>query len=139
MSLCHSVSMFQDLSGKMVGVWFPISMFIAIGFEHSVANMFILPAGLFSGPSQTCRISCLSDACRPEKVLIYSLYYVSRCYSHLVARCYRFMKLASCGRLLNQSRLNQAGGYSHVASIVFKWHVECLCVIMFQYVSVKAV
>ena len=33
----------------MVGVWFPISMFIAIGFEHSVANMFILPAGLFSG------------------------------------------------------------------------------------------
>jgi len=39
----------QDLSGKMVGVWFPISMFIAIGFEHSVANMFILPAGLFSG------------------------------------------------------------------------------------------
>ena len=34
----------------MVGVWFPISMFIAIGFEHSVANMFILPAGIFSGP-----------------------------------------------------------------------------------------
>ena len=57
---------FQDLSGKMVGVWFPISMFIAIGFEHSVANMFILPAGLFSGPSQTCP-SCLSDTCRPEK------------------------------------------------------------------------
>ena len=33
----------------MVGVWFPISMFISIGFEHSVANMFILPAGIFSG------------------------------------------------------------------------------------------
>jgi len=42
-------TMAKDLSGKMVGVWFPISMFIAIGFEHSVANMFILPAGLFSG------------------------------------------------------------------------------------------
>ena len=37
------------MTGKMVGVWFPISMFIAIGFEHSVANMFILPAGIFSG------------------------------------------------------------------------------------------
>ena len=45
----------QDLSGKMVGVWFPISMFIAIGFEHSVANMFILPAGLFSGPERVAR------------------------------------------------------------------------------------
>eukprot|EP00913_Durusdinium_trenchii_P001555 g1439.t1 len=39
----------RDMTGKMVGVWFPISMFIAIGFEHSVANMFILPAGIFSG------------------------------------------------------------------------------------------
>lgn len=39
----------QDLASKMVGIWFPISMFIAIGFEHSVANMFMLPAGLVSG------------------------------------------------------------------------------------------
>ena len=46
-------TMAKDLSGKMVGVWFPISMFIAIGFEHSVANMFILPAGLFSGAPLT--------------------------------------------------------------------------------------
>ncbi|CAJ1451065.1 unnamed protein product [Effrenium voratum] len=46
-------TMAKDLSGKMVGVWFPISMFIAIGFEHSVANMFILPAGIFSGAPLT--------------------------------------------------------------------------------------
>lgn len=39
----------QDLASKMVGIWFPISMFIMIGFEHSVANMFMLPAGLLSG------------------------------------------------------------------------------------------
>eukprot|EP00933_Yihiella_yeosuensis_P075462 TRINITY_DN8487_c0_g1_i2.p1 TRINITY_DN8487_c0_g1~~TRINITY_DN8487_c0_g1_i2.p1 ORF type:complete len:372 (-),score=53.54 TRINITY_DN8487_c0_g1_i2:830-1945(-) len=39
----------SDLSGKMVGIWFPISMFVALGFEHSVANMFILPAGLIGG------------------------------------------------------------------------------------------
>ena len=31
-------TMAKDLSGKMVGVWFPISMFIAIGFEHSVGK-----------------------------------------------------------------------------------------------------
>lgn len=46
-------TMAKDMTGKMVGVWFPISMFIAIGFEHSVANMFILPAGLFSGAPLT--------------------------------------------------------------------------------------
>jgi formate/nitrite transporter len=39
----------KDLTGKMVGIWFPISMFVAIGFEHSVANMFLLNAGLLAG------------------------------------------------------------------------------------------
>lgn len=28
---------------------FPVSMFVAIGFEHSVTSMFILPAGLLLG------------------------------------------------------------------------------------------
>jgi len=45
----------QDLTGKMVGIWFPISMFVAIGFEHSVANMFTLPAGLLSGAPLTIK------------------------------------------------------------------------------------
>jgi len=36
----------NDLSGKLVAVWFPISTFVAIGLEHSVANMFIMPAAL---------------------------------------------------------------------------------------------
>ena len=44
----------------MVGVWFPISMFIAIGFEHSVANMFILPAGIFSGEFRFSHATCES-------------------------------------------------------------------------------
>lgn len=41
----------KDLTGKMVGVWFPISMFVATGFEHSIANFFVLPAGLLGGSS----------------------------------------------------------------------------------------
>mmetsp|Transcript_25613 Transcript_25613/g.46244 ORF Transcript_25613/g.46244 Transcript_25613/m.46244 type:complete len:354 (-) Transcript_25613:120-1181(-) len=36
----------NDLAGKLVGVWFPISTFVAIGLEHSVANLFIMPAAL---------------------------------------------------------------------------------------------
>mmetsp|Transcript_5998 Transcript_5998/g.17934 ORF Transcript_5998/g.17934 Transcript_5998/m.17934 type:complete len:306 (-) Transcript_5998:120-1037(-) len=39
----------NDMAGKMVGIWFPISTFVAIGFEHSVANMFLLPLGLLKG------------------------------------------------------------------------------------------
>jgi len=36
----------NDLVGKLVGIWFPISTFVAIGLEHSVANLFIMPAAL---------------------------------------------------------------------------------------------
>jgi formate/nitrite transporter len=43
----------KDMTGKMVGIWFPISMFVGIGFEHSVANMFLLPAGLLAGAPMT--------------------------------------------------------------------------------------
>ena len=38
-----------SLAGKMVAVWFPISAFVALGLEHSVANMFIIPLGMFRG------------------------------------------------------------------------------------------
>ena len=39
----------SDLVGKMVGAWFPVSAFVMIGFEHSIANLFLLPLGLKAG------------------------------------------------------------------------------------------
>mmetsp|Transcript_22168 Transcript_22168/g.55454 ORF Transcript_22168/g.55454 Transcript_22168/m.55454 type:complete len:301 (-) Transcript_22168:193-1095(-) len=39
----------QDMAGKMVGIWFPISAFVAIGFEHIPANMFMIPLGMLAG------------------------------------------------------------------------------------------
>jgi len=38
----------HDLAGKMVAIWFPISTFVAIGFEHSVANLYLLPLGMLA-------------------------------------------------------------------------------------------
>jgi len=38
-----------SLAGKMVAVYFPISAFVALGFDHSVANMFIIPLGMMRG------------------------------------------------------------------------------------------
>lgn len=43
----------NDLSGKLVGCWFPISTFVAIGLEHSVANLFIMPCALLLGAKIT--------------------------------------------------------------------------------------
>jgi len=41
----------KDFTGKILGIWFPVMVFVAIGFQHVVANMFIVPAALFSGAS----------------------------------------------------------------------------------------
>lgn len=46
----------KDLTGKYFGILLPISTFVAIGFEHSVANMFLLPAGLLCAPAGTVTI-----------------------------------------------------------------------------------
>src|ERR1700733_6616368 len=35
--------------GRIAGAWMPILMFFAQGFEHSVVNMFIIPAGMMMG------------------------------------------------------------------------------------------
>jgi len=37
----------RTTSGKILSIIFPITAFIAAGFEHSVANMYILPVALF--------------------------------------------------------------------------------------------
>jgi len=38
----------DDIVGKVFGIQFPIMAFVALGFEHSVANMFFIPAAIFA-------------------------------------------------------------------------------------------
>jgi len=38
----------KDIVGKIAGLFFPIMMFVLCGFEHSVANMYYIGAGLFA-------------------------------------------------------------------------------------------
>ncbi len=37
----------RTISDKILAVIFPVSAFVAAGFEHSVANMYLVPLGLF--------------------------------------------------------------------------------------------
>lgn len=39
----------DNMSGKILGIWFPTMSFVAIGFQHVVANMFLIPAAIFAG------------------------------------------------------------------------------------------
>lgn len=38
----------KSIIGKIMGIWFPIMAFVLSGFEHSVANMYYIPAGIFA-------------------------------------------------------------------------------------------
>ncbi len=37
--------------GKIAAMWLPIMTFFALGFEHSVVNMFLIPSGMMLGAS----------------------------------------------------------------------------------------
>jgi len=39
----------SDVAGRILAIIFPIAAFVALGFEHSVANMYILPIGDLAG------------------------------------------------------------------------------------------
>ncbi|HEX8496902.1 MAG TPA: formate/nitrite transporter family protein [Actinomycetales bacterium] len=39
----------EQVSGKILAIFFPVMAFVAMGFDHVVANMFFLPAAIFAG------------------------------------------------------------------------------------------
>jgi formate transporter len=39
----------RSVEGKVIAIAFPISAFVALGFEHSIANFYLLTVGLLSG------------------------------------------------------------------------------------------
>jgi formate/nitrite transporter len=44
--LCFSA---RTVAGKVLAIVFPISAFVALGFEHSIANMYMIPVGWMAG------------------------------------------------------------------------------------------
>lgn len=43
----------KDTTGKLLGCWFPVMLFVLSGYEHCVANMFYLPLGAIFDQSIT--------------------------------------------------------------------------------------
>ena len=39
----------SSVSGKIIAIFFPVMAFVAMAFDHVVANMFFLPAAIFAG------------------------------------------------------------------------------------------
>jgi formate/nitrite transporter len=52
----------RDIAGKVLGIFFPIMAFVAAGFEHVVANMYFIPAGIFAKTLPAARAASGLDA-----------------------------------------------------------------------------
>ena len=55
----------KDTIGKLFGAWFPIMLFVLIGYDHSIANMFYLTAAK------------LVDSSFEVSLILYNLFYVT--------------------------------------------------------------
>ena len=50
----------RTITSKLAGLILPISAFITIGFEHSIANFYLLPAGLIAGAAGSLGSACVN-------------------------------------------------------------------------------
>ena len=55
----------KDIVGKVAALYLPIMLFVLSGYEHSIANMYYIPAGLFA--SKYSVYSAAADTIEPSK------------------------------------------------------------------------
>ncbi len=63
--LCYGA---KDMAGKLLAVFFPIWLFITSGFEHCVANMYYIPAGILAKSVKSYSDAALTLGVTPEKL-----------------------------------------------------------------------
>ena len=67
----------RTTTDKILSILFPITAFVAIGFEHSVANMYFLPMGLlvkYGAPAEFWQMAALSAADFPQLTLTAAIF-----------------------------------------------------------------
>jgi formate transporter len=58
----------KDIAGKLIAIFFPIWLFVTSGFEHSVANMYYIPAGILARLNPAWVESAKAMGVLPEKI-----------------------------------------------------------------------
>lgn len=58
----------KDIIGKIFAIFFPIWLFITSGFEHSIANMYYIPAGILAKTNQSWVDAAITLGVTPERI-----------------------------------------------------------------------
>jgi hypothetical protein len=90
----------QDLCGKIFGVYFPVLAFVAIGFDHVIANMFLVrhpcPAHRLEPEFSSLHYECFkTEHSFPAVVISDGLWYVTG-FCKACARRATWHSLAKC-------------------------------------------
>ena len=67
----------RTLSDKVLAIIFPVSAFVAAGFEHSVANMYLIPIGLFIKASGHAAVLAQGGSAVPYEALTWPAFFLS--------------------------------------------------------------
>jgi len=51
----------KDIGGRVIALFFPIMLFVVSGYEHSIANMYFIPAGIFAKNNIDYTLRYISD------------------------------------------------------------------------------
>jgi formate transporter len=65
---CWMATGAKDIAGKLLAIFFPIWLFITSGFEHSVANMYYIPAGIMAKGTKAWADAAIALGVTPEKL-----------------------------------------------------------------------
>lgn len=58
----------KNITGKIFAIFFPIWLFVTSGFEHSIANMYYVPAGILAKGNQLYSDAALAMGVSAEKL-----------------------------------------------------------------------
>ncbi len=58
----------KDTAGKILAIFFPIWLFVTSGFEHSIANMYYIPAGILAKANHTWATAALALGATQEQI-----------------------------------------------------------------------
>ena len=51
----------RNVIGKILSIIFPITAFVALGFEHSIANMYFIPAGILAATDPALAVTATAN------------------------------------------------------------------------------
>jgi formate/nitrite transporter len=58
----------KDITGKILAIFFPIWLFVTSGFEHSIANMYFIPAGILAKTNKQWLSQALNTGMSQEQI-----------------------------------------------------------------------